>query len=425
MTDPTAPIDPAVRSVRIAAALCDRFEELMRGPTQVRATKARRSLIGVTGDETGLSLRLGEAQQLYPEIWRHLDDARTAFATRGTDVSGYDGLRKDEGAGMGAKVETASASYGAGRYGYDEYTKTADFNVAGLARARQAITVLVSVTPQIDWHSIIAAEAADPAVAEFTRGTRNKRIIQFSLLAAVVIAPFLIVQYLHHLDRVKRDSWREQSMAAQAPVTLSPAEVDGLAARAKVVRQNVDRALLGWPKADSIKAAVPTEKMCTVRVTPPSQAAAVELIAKGTVDDAAFSPTDFYAYSKDAPIDDAAALKADRMLKEVERDLASKTAGPSDVKLLASIAQTANLVVFDEVVQPDGPQLGHAKGTAYVFDFAAGKIVCVGSFDVTNDINDLLSDARTKVHGGKWEERLHRELELRLRMAFGNDLHGT
>ena len=97
-------VDPAAQSVRVAVALADRFTELLKGPTKVTAARQRGSLLVVSGNETELSMRIHEAQQIYPEIWRHLDDARTAFAARG----------------------------------YDAQTKSVDFNKDGLARAREA-----------------------------------------------------------------------------------------------------------------------------------------------------------------------------------------------------------------------------------------------------------------------------------------------
>ncbi|HEY4058732.1 MAG TPA: hypothetical protein VGM39_19095 [Kofleriaceae bacterium] len=428
MTEPAVPLDPAVRSVRIAAALCERFEELMRGPTQVRATKARRALIGVTGDETGMSLRLGEAQQLYPEIWSHLDDARNAFAAKGTDVSGYDSIRTHEGSAMGVDVQTTEASYGGGRYGYDEYTKTANFNIAGLARARQAITVLQSVTPQIDWLAIIAAEKADPDVAAFTRGTRNKRIIQFGLLAAVILAPFLIVQYMRHRERATRDEWREKNRAEQVasePPALTDGQRDALATRAKVVRQAIEKARASWPTADVIAAVHPTDKLCPAQLDPPPEAAANDFVTTGHNSDAQFAATDYYAFAKGSVIDDAVVRNADRSLKLVEERIASKTSVPGDEGILASIPQRATIVILDELVEPDGPQLGHAKGTVYVFDFAAGKIICSGLLDVNNDVPDSLASVRNKNHGAGWEQTLKRELDVRIRNALASYLSGA
>ena len=59
--------DPAVRSVRVAVALSDRFAEFLKGPSKVTARKQHGALIGVSGNEGELSLRIGEAQQLYPK----------------------------------------------------------------------------------------------------------------------------------------------------------------------------------------------------------------------------------------------------------------------------------------------------------------------------------------------------------------------
>src|SRR4051812_39386132 len=83
-------VDPAARSVRIAVALSERFAELLKGPSTVTVRKKSGAMFGLSGNQDEMSLRIGEAQQLYPEIWRHLDDARAAFAARGLDVSGYD-----------------------------------------------------------------------------------------------------------------------------------------------------------------------------------------------------------------------------------------------------------------------------------------------------------------------------------------------
>src|SRR5689334_20048474 len=105
--------DPAVRSVRIAVVLCERFHEVTRGASTVSARKQSGALFGVvSGNETELSLRIGEVQQLYPEIWRHLDEACSAFADRGIDVSAYDRIRATEGIALGAAVDTKHSVHG-------------------------------------------------------------------------------------------------------------------------------------------------------------------------------------------------------------------------------------------------------------------------------------------------------------------------
>src|SRR5262245_50829859 len=182
--------DPAVRSVRVAVALCDRFAELLKGPTQVSAHKQSGALVGFSGNQDDLSLRIGEAQQVYPEIWRHLDDARNGFAGRGIDISEYDRVRAEEGAALGAAVDVHHERHGAGRYAVDHVTKSANFNAVGLARARTACDALMRATPSIDWVAIAKAEANDPAAAAFGRATRNKRLVMFGVLAVVLASPF-------------------------------------------------------------------------------------------------------------------------------------------------------------------------------------------------------------------------------------------
>src|SRR2546423_7627341 len=138
--------DPAVRSTRVAVALCDRFAELLKGPSQVSARKQQGALVGFGGNQDDLSLRIGEAQQLYPEIWRHLDDARAAFAKRGVDVTAYDALRAQEGQGIGADVDVKHSVRGVGQHAIQEQTKSANFNAAGLGRARKACDALMQAT---------------------------------------------------------------------------------------------------------------------------------------------------------------------------------------------------------------------------------------------------------------------------------------
>jgi hypothetical protein len=202
--------NPAVRSVRVAVALCDRFAELLKGPTKVTARKQHGALIGVSGNESELSLRIGEAQQIYPEIWRHLDDARAAFAAQGIDTIGYDKLRSDEGNRLGAAVATRSQTHGYGQHAIVENTKDANFNATGLARARLACDTLMKTTPHIDWAAIALAESNDPAAAAFNRSTKVKRYVSLALLLLLLASPFLYVMWSHHQERVKRERWKEQ-----------------------------------------------------------------------------------------------------------------------------------------------------------------------------------------------------------------------
>ena len=67
-----------VQSIRVATALFDRVGVLGK-PRSMKASEAE--------------LAIGEAQQLFPEIWSNLDDARNALAAQDRDVAAYDLLR--------------------------------------------------------------------------------------------------------------------------------------------------------------------------------------------------------------------------------------------------------------------------------------------------------------------------------------------
>jgi hypothetical protein len=111
-------VDP-LQSLGVAAALADHFETLARA-----------------GQDT-----IGEAEQIYPEIWRHLDDVRSVLATRGCDVSAYDPLRRAERLLKGV-VDFQSVYDGElGKFRH----RGIRYNVAGLARARQAHGILVAL----------------------------------------------------------------------------------------------------------------------------------------------------------------------------------------------------------------------------------------------------------------------------------------
>src|SRR5262245_22786086 len=115
--------DPVVRSVRVATALNQRFGALLREAKEHQTVAE-------------FELKIGEAQQIYPEIWRHLDEARAALGQRGVVVEGYDVLRATERPGQQAvdNIEHAEAvNPFALVFGSFEYVemKTASFNHEG------------------------------------------------------------------------------------------------------------------------------------------------------------------------------------------------------------------------------------------------------------------------------------------------------
>lgn len=154
----TVPSDPAVRSVRIAVTLNDRFAAIMRAPL----TQAH----GVSE----LELRIGEAQQIYPEIWTHLDEARATLAGRGATTAAYDAVRATEPKGsLGVsrvEVEGYATTWSGHMLGiHDEQVKSAHFNLEGHRRANQAVKALMDAQPEVDWNALERAENAEIAAA--------------------------------------------------------------------------------------------------------------------------------------------------------------------------------------------------------------------------------------------------------------------
>jgi len=174
-------IDPAVRSIRVAKTLADRFAELLRGPSTFDSAFAAGSL-------DGLELRIGEAQQIYPEIWGHLDDARKVLADRGVDVSGFDRVRATEPRGSigvtRVDVENYATTLTSKALGLvDEQVKSASFNLEGLRRANAATQELMSAMPEVDWAGLARAEAAEVHAAGSLGPINPKSALRWLLIA--------------------------------------------------------------------------------------------------------------------------------------------------------------------------------------------------------------------------------------------------
>ncbi|MDQ3367059.1 MAG: hypothetical protein M3680_16670 [Myxococcota bacterium] len=147
--------DP-VRSIRVASTLNARYGDLLRTST------------GESVD--ALELKIGECQQLYPEIWRHLDEARAALAASGLAVPGFDALRATERRGQLAvsniegteSFDALGFALGGGAY---SSSKTAEFNVEGHQKASQACRELQRALPAVDWAALDRADQAEIAAA--------------------------------------------------------------------------------------------------------------------------------------------------------------------------------------------------------------------------------------------------------------------
>lgn len=131
MTDP-------VQSIRVASALVERFGVLARTP--------QHNFYAGSVEQT--ELRIGEAQQIYPEIWRHLGDAYAALVARGVKVPRFEELRAGDHAHVGVTdVDVVT-------YDTRAVSKTATFNWDGHQRAVAACQVLMAAMPEVDWATL-------------------------------------------------------------------------------------------------------------------------------------------------------------------------------------------------------------------------------------------------------------------------------
>jgi len=141
--------DPAVRSLRVATTLNERFGMILRE-------------VGGNLRIAELELRIGEAQQIYPEIWRHLDEARAALGQRCDVRDGalteFDAVRATERPGElavrnieGAAINSVPLAFGGLHY---LQGKSATFNARGHAKARDACNALMRAMPNVDWKQL-------------------------------------------------------------------------------------------------------------------------------------------------------------------------------------------------------------------------------------------------------------------------------
>jgi hypothetical protein len=213
----TAP-DPAVRSIRIATTLNERFRDLMNGR-------------GSPGDGTAeLELRIGEAQQIYPEIWNHLDDARKVIAERGGDTATYDQIKASQGpARLGVtRVEVEDHhSIGLGGYSHVQ-TKEAHFNLDGFRAAHKACAALMAAMPEVDWKAVERAENQEIAAAGSLGPIDSKKTVRWLVIAGALLGVTYLFWYLviriPPVSREEREA-REQVLRTQR-ITESRTKLD-------------------------------------------------------------------------------------------------------------------------------------------------------------------------------------------------------
>src|SRR5262249_22061400 len=131
--------------------------------------------------------KIGEAQQIYPEIWRHLDDARAAIGQRGIVVESFDALRATVRPGQLA-VSNIQHSEGInalglafGRVRYTE-TKTAEFNHEGHHKATHACNELMRAMPEVNWRALSDAEDREIAAVGSLGDRKWRQLVIIALI---------------------------------------------------------------------------------------------------------------------------------------------------------------------------------------------------------------------------------------------------
>jgi len=181
--------DPAVRSIQIASTLVTRLAELIRPR---RSAEVIQRLAGeVAADQ--LELRLGEAQQIAPEIWRHLDDAHRAMAERGVQVAGYAELRALPNPALLAtsnievkrKLDVLGLVQGDLRV---VVTKDVTWDPNIILGAIAAIAMLEASLPDVDWDALDRADREQIEAVGSLRSARWKAAAKWLAVAAAVTA---------------------------------------------------------------------------------------------------------------------------------------------------------------------------------------------------------------------------------------------
>jgi hypothetical protein len=178
-------VDPVVRSIRIATTLNDRFGAIVREANEHQTVAE-------------FELKIGEAQQIYPEIWRHLDDARAALGKRDIRVAHYDELRATERPGKQAVdniehaegVNPLALAFGGA---LQVEMKTASFNREGHVKARQACNALMEAMPEVDWRALVREEEAEIAAMGSLASSKWRQLV---VLGAIVLAVIIALAML-------------------------------------------------------------------------------------------------------------------------------------------------------------------------------------------------------------------------------------
>ena len=205
--------DP-IRSLRVAGTLADRFRALLQPGLM---------------ESSDLEIAIGEAQRIYPEIWRHLDEARTALVAMERDVSAFDALRVHELGILGvtqidSSLQLDMMSLMLGRLRVAE-VKTATFNYAGYQRAVAACRALMDTMPEVDWAELARAEDREIAAAGSLHASKWSGMVKAAAIAAALVGvAYGVYQLVSHPPRDQSASPKTSAkVTAAAPIAASTA----------------------------------------------------------------------------------------------------------------------------------------------------------------------------------------------------------
>lgn len=145
---------------------------------------------------------IGQLQHIYPGIWSHLDLARSLL---GTEVGAYDALRaRQPEALMGVtSIKTADPIdqmaifmlAGAAIASVD--AKSASSNRAGIVDAQEALELLRSALPDVDWKSLRIENArATDDLGRATLGSRFRSLLVAAGVVAGIVAIVIVIAKL-------------------------------------------------------------------------------------------------------------------------------------------------------------------------------------------------------------------------------------
>ncbi len=172
-----------IRHVGIARTVLDRFEALARGPSRTDALGDALGRIGTQSydRDAARQLRIGEATQIFPEVWINLDATAAALRALGEPCSALEGIRAGE-----------EPHPQAIRLGSDE------LNLQSAHAARAAIAAVEAATPAVDWAAIARADAAFADDAYRQLGGRSRKAVGIIgvVLMLVVLGCFVAIKIL-------------------------------------------------------------------------------------------------------------------------------------------------------------------------------------------------------------------------------------